>query len=57
MLLKEGAAVMVEDRWKVLAMSGWSQAVVQSQWDWGQFVPKIILLLKEQQKVRLDMCS
>lgn len=31
MLLKEGAAVMVEDRWEVLAMRRWSQAVVQSQ--------------------------
>lgn len=31
MLLEEGAAVMVEDRWEVLAMRGWSQAVVQGQ--------------------------
>lgn len=51
MLLKEGAAVMVEDRWKVLAMRGWSQAVVQCQWDGGQFIPELIILLIEWQKV------
>ena len=50
MLLKEGAAVMVEDRREVLAMRWGSQAVVQSQWDRGQFVPEIVLLLRKHKK-------
>lgn len=56
MLLKEGAAVMVEDRWEVLAMRRWSQAVVQSQRDRGQFVPELIVLLRKNRK-RSEMCS
>lgn len=51
MLLDEGTAVVVEDRWKVLAASGWSQAVVQSQGDGGQLVPELVILLGKQQNV------
>lgn len=31
MLLEEGAAVVVKDRWKTLVKSSWSQAVVESE--------------------------
>lgn len=50
MLLKEGAAVIVKDRWEVLAMRVGSQAVVQSQGDRGQLVPELIILLTENHK-------
>lgn len=33
MLLEEGAAVVVEDRWDVLATRRRGQTVVKSQWD------------------------
>lgn len=45
LFLEEGAAVMVEDGWEVLAARRWSQAVVQCQRDRGQFVPELIILL------------
>lgn len=46
MLLDEGAAVVVKDRWKTLVKSSWSQAVVESEWDGAQLVPELILLLE-----------
>lgn len=45
LFLEEGAAVMVEDGWEVLAVRRRSQAVVQCQRDRGQFVPELIILL------------
>lgn len=47
LLLQEGVAVMVEDRWEILAMRHWGQAVVQCQRDGGQFVPELVILLPE----------
>lgn len=46
MLLEEGAAVVIEDRWEAVAMMGRGQTVVQSQWNGGQFVPELLLLLR-----------
>lgn len=46
MVLEEGAAVVIEDRWEALAMKRSGQAVVQGQWNRGQFVPELILLLR-----------
>lgn len=45
LFLEEGAAVMVEDGWEVLAVRTHSQAVVQRQRDRGQFVLELIILL------------
>lgn len=52
MLLEEGAAVVIEDRWEAVAMRGRGQAVVQSQWNWGQFVLELILLLRVTESIQ-----
>lgn len=53
-LLEEGAAVVIEDRWEALAMRGRSQAVVQSQRNGAQFVPELILLLVVEQVEKMS---
>ncbi len=54
MLLKESAAVVVENGWQVLVVRrGRSQAVVQGQCDRGQFVPELIVLLRQKHNVKI----
>lgn len=46
-ILEEGTAVLVKNRWEGFVVSRWSQTVVQGQRDGTEFVPKLIVLLQK----------